>query len=405
MADVWEGRERHRKRKKVRNEPDEKWLEGRQDKTYRMTTRSLHTHISSLQSSLHPQVQVVGVERQGGLWRDAVDIPDDGLCLAEFYRVLILGVCGPMLCVAVILDEGGDNAKGMRGVRDGRVREDGDLGVWDRFVVQRERDGAGEGGEGGPDYCVFGLGLGLHGPQCKDTHDRAKCSCMIIIIDVYRRGGTVQWERKLKAGNSSQIRGLGAMQNALSADNSFNYDIYGLSLTLYGCPCSSFLCLPTDTERYPSNTLHYTTDDTPQSHLDEKITNAVQTFKRQAPARTTAGEFEDDARPYIIVGDIGKGSFATMYKGYHENTRQTVTIKQVKCDSLTTKLFKNLQSKIRILKSLAHRHITKLIDIVRKEKHIYLIMEYCAGGDLTNYIKKLVLSNGTSLRHFCLEET
>ena len=27
---------------------------------------------------------------------------------------------------------------------------------------------------------------------------------------------------------------------------------------------------------------------------------------------------DDDARPYVIVGDIGKGSFATVYKGYHE---------------------------------------------------------------------------------------
>ena len=27
---------------------------------------------------------------------------------------------------------------------------------------------------------------------------------------------------------------------------------------------------------------------------------------------------EDEARPYVIVSDIGKGSFATVYKGYHE---------------------------------------------------------------------------------------
>ena len=27
---------------------------------------------------------------------------------------------------------------------------------------------------------------------------------------------------------------------------------------------------------------------------------------------------DDDARPYVIVADIGKGSFATVYKGYHE---------------------------------------------------------------------------------------
>lgn len=30
-------------------------------------------------------------------------------------------------------------------------------------------------------------------------------------------------------------------------------------------------------------------------------------------------DVEDEAlRPYIVVGDIGKGSFATVYKGYHE---------------------------------------------------------------------------------------
>jgi hypothetical protein len=27
---------------------------------------------------------------------------------------------------------------------------------------------------------------------------------------------------------------------------------------------------------------------------------------------------DDDAKPYVIVNDIGKGSFATVYKGYHE---------------------------------------------------------------------------------------
>jgi len=27
---------------------------------------------------------------------------------------------------------------------------------------------------------------------------------------------------------------------------------------------------------------------------------------------------DDEARPYVIVNDIGKGSFATVYKGYHE---------------------------------------------------------------------------------------
>jgi serine/threonine-protein kinase ULK/ATG1 len=27
---------------------------------------------------------------------------------------------------------------------------------------------------------------------------------------------------------------------------------------------------------------------------------------------------DEEVKPYIIVGDLGKGSFATVYKGYHE---------------------------------------------------------------------------------------
>ncbi|OAX32115.1 Pkinase-domain-containing protein [Rhizopogon vinicolor AM-OR11-026] len=106
---------------------------------------------------------------------------------------------------------------------------------------------------------------------------------------------------------------------------------------------------------------------------------------KSTPRRTIE---DDEARPYVIVTDIGKGSFATVYKGYHEDTHHQVAIKVVRRDILTAKLLDNLQSEIEILKSLSHRHITKLIDIVRAERNIYLIMEYCAGGDLTNYIKK-----------------
>lgn len=36
----------------------------------------------------------------------------------------------------------------------------------------------------------------------------------------------------------------------------------------------------------------------------------------KSPARRATEE--DEARPYVIVSDIGKGSFATVYKGYHE---------------------------------------------------------------------------------------
>ncbi|PBK63726.1 other/ULK/ULK protein kinase [Armillaria solidipes] len=118
------------------------------------------------------------------------------------------------------------------------------------------------------------------------------------------------------------------------------------------------------------------------------ISNLPSTGRVSAAIPATRREEDDEVRPYVIVSEIGKGSFATVYKGYHEETHVQVAIKTVKRDNLSAKLFENLQSEIQILKSLSHRHITKLTDIVRSEHHIYLIMEYCSGGDLTGYIKK-----------------
>ncbi|KAJ3826660.1 other/ULK/ULK protein kinase [Lentinula raphanica] len=109
------------------------------------------------------------------------------------------------------------------------------------------------------------------------------------------------------------------------------------------------------------------------------------------PSRTNSvqdGSNDDEARPYVIGPEIGSGSFATVYKGYHEETHKQVAIKAVKRDKLSAKLFENLQSEIQILKLVSHRHITRLLDIVQSKHNIYLVMEYCSGGDLTHYIKK-----------------
>ncbi|KAJ1301060.1 hypothetical protein OPQ81_003478 [Rhizoctonia solani] len=96
---------------------------------------------------------------------------------------------------------------------------------------------------------------------------------------------------------------------------------------------------------------------------------------------------DDEAHPYVITNEIGKGSFATVYRGYHSETRRAVAIKTISRSILTTKLLDNLESEINILKSLKSKHITELTDIVKAQRNIYLIMEFCVGGDLSSYIK------------------
>ncbi|KAJ5287788.1 hypothetical protein N7478_003474 [Penicillium angulare] len=91
---------------------------------------------------------------------------------------------------------------------------------------------------------------------------------------------------------------------------------------------------------------------------------------------------------YTRLEEIGRGSFATVYQGVHTKQRSLVAIKSVNLSKLNKKLKDNLSSEIDILKGLHHPHIVALIDCHESTSHIHLVMEYCALGDLSLFIKR-----------------
>ncbi|KAJ2237510.1 Serine/threonine-protein kinase [Coemansia sp. RSA 1722] len=99
-------------------------------------------------------------------------------------------------------------------------------------------------------------------------------------------------------------------------------------------------------------------------------------------------------RASVVIGDyelgqqIGKGSFATVYKGLNKRTNTLVAIKSVVRSSLTRRLLENLETEINILRTVRHPSIVELIDCLKSRNHIHLVMEYCALGDLASYLRK-----------------
>jgi serine/threonine protein kinase len=41
-----------------------------------------------------------------------------------------------------------------------------------------------------------------------------------------------------------------------------------------------------------------------------------------------------------------------------------------------------------LLLKLRHNHVVKIYETIETEKHIIIVMELCAGGDLLNYVRK-----------------
>lgn len=93
---------------------------------------------------------------------------------------------------------------------------------------------------------------------------------------------------------------------------------------------------------------------------------------------------------YAMENEIGRGSFATVYKGHRTDDRsQHIAIKAVSRSKLKNKkLLENLEIEIAILKKIKHPHIVRLIDCERTSTDFYLAMEYCALGDLTFLIRR-----------------
>ncbi|NXT54267.1 ULK3 kinase, partial [Pluvianellus socialis] len=69
------------------------------------------------------------------------------------------------------------------------------------------------------------------------------------------------------------------------------------------------------------------------------------------------------------------------------DTREVVAIKCVSKRSLNRASVENLLTEIKILKTIRHPHIVELKDFQWDSDHIYLIMEFCAGGDLSRFIR------------------
>ncbi|KFX88363.1 hypothetical protein V490_07691 [Pseudogymnoascus sp. VKM F-3557] len=91
---------------------------------------------------------------------------------------------------------------------------------------------------------------------------------------------------------------------------------------------------------------------------------------------------------YRIDTEIGKGSFATVYRAHRRTTHALVAIKSVNLSKLNRKLKENLNQEIDILQSLQHPHIVALLGRHQTETHIHLVMEYCELGDLSLFIRK-----------------
>lgn len=106
---------------------------------------------------------------------------------------------------------------------------------------------------------------------------------------------------------------------------------------------------------------------------------------------------------YILGATLGEGAFGKVKLASHFQSRQNVAIKildKTKMNEEEDDFFR-VQKEISVLKKMRHKNIIQLYEIMESVKNIYLVMEYCEGKELFDYIvMKKQLTEAEALKYF-----
>jgi serine/threonine-protein kinase ULK/ATG1 len=126
-----------------------------------------------------------------------------------------------------------------------------------------------------------------------------------------------------------------------------------------------------------------------------------------APQAAAGSGSSKQVGAYTLTERIGTGSFATVFKAHPTlqgpDSPSSVAVKAISVQRLNKKLVEALESEIGILEKLRHPNIVQLLSHHKTRQHVYLVLEYCPGGDLHAYIRRAGPLPGRVAHHFMRE--
>jgi len=107
-------------------------------------------------------------------------------------------------------------------------------------------------------------------------------------------------------------------------------------------------------------------------------------LKRMASSSKNIKMFGD----YTATKVVGAGSFTEVWEAKHTLHGNKVAIKDVNLQKLNKHLRECLDCEVNFLRSVNHPNIIRLLETMEVGDHLFLVLEYCAGGDLAAYIQR-----------------
>ncbi|EER92495.1 hypothetical protein BDA96_01G452300 [Sorghum bicolor] len=103
---------------------------------------------------------------------------------------------------------------------------------------------------------------------------------------------------------------------------------------------------------------------------------------------------------YELLRPIGSGAYSQVWLGRHRARGTEVAVKEIAMERLSNKLRESLLSEVDILRRIRHDNVIALHDSIKDHGRIYLILEYCRGGDLHAYLQRHRRVSEKVAKHF-----
>ena len=116
------------------------------------------------------------------------------------------------------------------------------------------------------------------------------------------------------------------------------------------------------------------------NNSDNNINNKQIIVQKKSPLKKIGN--------YLLSHTIGEGAFAKVKLATHIYTGEKVAIKILSKSQISQQEYPKFLNEISILKSLKHKNIINLYEIIDTPHKLYIIMEYCPNNSLFDYISK-----------------
>ena len=100
---------------------------------------------------------------------------------------------------------------------------------------------------------------------------------------------------------------------------------------------------------------------------------------------------------------LGRGSFATVWRATCAKTGAVVAVKEIDCERLSRKLKESLRLEVEVMRRLRDDNILRFIDMANAGETVHIVLEYCAGGDLSQFIRRHGRMDEAHARRFMLQ--